>query len=122
MLTFAMTRRRLPSPDRLLRNLRKAFIKRFGREPGPDDPLFFDPDVPGDVPVQITEYEVRDQTLAAMTKAGIPGEIAYAYAYAYAKTGLMVVESFVDRFKPEDLAEWQAAIEEYRRQERQPKN
>ena len=23
---------------------RKAFIDKFGREPGPDDPVFFDPD------------------------------------------------------------------------------
>jgi hypothetical protein len=31
---------------------REAFIKKFGREPGPGDPVFFDPDA--DTPTQIS--------------------------------------------------------------------
>jgi hypothetical protein len=30
---------------------RKAFVEKFGREPGPGDPVFFDPDK--DVPTPI---------------------------------------------------------------------
>ena len=108
-----MARRRPPSPDRILRNQRKAFVKRFGREPGPDDPVFFDPDALGDVPQPISSEAMRNDVLKAMIAAGI----APAIGYAHAKTGYLVVKGFEDRFTPEALAEWQAAIEEYRQLE-----
>ena len=33
-----------PRMRELLLKQQEAFIKKFGREPGPEDPLFFDPD------------------------------------------------------------------------------
>ena len=70
---------RAPSPERLakaaIRDQLRAFRKKFGRDPGPDDPVFFDPDAPGDQPVPISEEALRDGTLAAMKQAGTPPEI-----------------------------------------------
>ena len=38
--------------------------------------MFFDPDAPGDQPVQISEEALRDGTLAAMKQAGTPQEVS----------------------------------------------
>jgi hypothetical protein len=90
-----------------LRALRESFIKKFGREPGPDDPLIFDPDC--DTPVPLNEEKLRAVTLEAMRAAGTPPHLVYAYA----KTGFVVNKHGYKRMKPEDRAEYDAAIEEY---------
>jgi hypothetical protein len=45
---------------------RKAFVKKFGREPGPDDPVFFDPDK--DVP---TPIDPADLTRICRRRSGM---------------------------------------------------
>jgi hypothetical protein len=72
---------------RVLESQRKAFIKKFGREPGPDDPVFFDPDLP--TPTKLDRDETRAATLTAMRKAGTPAHLVYAYE----KTGFLVNET-----------------------------
>src|SRR4051794_39430156 len=52
---------------------RQKFVEKFGREPGPDDPIFFNAP-----PVEQVEF----QTIQAMKKAGIDP----AFIYAYEKT------------------------------------
>jgi hypothetical protein len=47
----------------------KAFCDRFGREPLPDEPLYFDPEA--DTPVQASPSEVQLQLDDACRKAGI---------------------------------------------------
>jgi hypothetical protein len=47
---------------------RKAFIAKFGREPGPDDPIFFDPDQ--DVPMPIETQRLNADLEAAIRDAG----------------------------------------------------
>src|SRR5262249_23623077 len=54
----------------LLEQQRQKFIDKYGREPGPNDPVFFD--LP---PVEQIEF----QTVQAMKKAGIDPAIIYAY-------------------------------------------
>ncbi|SRR5579871_79850 len=89
----------------LLEEQRQRFIAKYGREPGPDDPVFFD--LP---PVEQIEF----QTVQAMQKAGIDPAIIYAYE----KTGgLLVTEKNQHLIPDKDLAEWQAAIDEYRAQQ-----
>ena len=39
--------------EREMRKMRKAFIKKFGREQGPDDPVFWEADAPGPTPVPL---------------------------------------------------------------------
>lgn len=92
-----------------LKAQRTAFRKKFGRDPGPGDPVFFDPDA--DVPTEISEARLRAEILEALE--GLPPQIVYAYA----KTGLLLMEEHVDNYPPESIAEWKAAIEEYFRLE-----
>jgi hypothetical protein len=108
-----------PEIEKILRSQRKKFVKKFGRDPGPDDPVFFDPKV--STPVSITPTQLTDATLKAMLAAGTPPQ----FVYAYQKTGFLVNETGYKNMSPEDRAEYDAAIDEYfameDAQERQPK-
>ncbi len=84
----------------ILEEQRQKFIAKFGREPGPEDEIFFD--MP---PLEHVEHE----TVEAMKKAGLDP----AFIYAYEKTGLIVTEDNQHLLSNIDLDEWQAAIEEY---------
>lgn len=85
----------------------RAFRDKFGREPGPDDPLFFDPDCDEPTPANPDEY--WGEIVRAMSAAGIePAKI-----YASEKTGLFPSRENWHLLSENDRAEWQAAIEEY---------
>lgn len=84
----------------------QSFVKKFGREPGPNDPLFFDPDA--DTPQEISEEILRKEILKALAAAGVDP----AAVYAYNKTGLLVSEENMHLLGAEELAEWQQAVEE----------
>jgi SEC-C motif len=92
----------------ILQEQRQKFIDKYGREPGPNDPLFFD--MP---PVEHIEH----QTVEAMKKAGIDP----ATIYAYEKTGRLVTEENQHLLAETALKEWQAAIEEYEMRHRKSK-
>jgi hypothetical protein len=55
--------------DEAIRQQLEGFREKFGREAGPDDPLFFDPDY--DVPVLLTEAKVKRELVKAARKAGL---------------------------------------------------
>ena len=86
---------------------RQAFIEKFGREPGPDEPVFFDPDADTPQPVDMDAYE--KELAEAMAAAGIDP----ALIYASRKTGMLVTEDNLDKIPKEALAEWEAAVAEY---------
>src|SRR5688572_22746232 len=86
---------------------RKEFIKKFGREPGPGDPLFFNPDA--DTPRPYPEERFPREMLEAMLAAGTPGHLLYAYI----KTGLLVNETGYRNLTPADRKEYDAAVAEY---------
>jgi integrase len=90
-----------------LRKQRERFRQKFGRDPGPNDPVFFDPD--SDVPAPMSEDYIKRETVTAMTEAGI----SPVAIYAYRRTGLIVSEENYARLSPEERAEWNAAVEEY---------
>jgi hypothetical protein len=101
-----------PELQQLLREQRRAFAGKFGREPGPDDPLFFDPDA--DTPQFITERtsdRLIEQLVEAMRKAGVDE----AYIYGYTKTGLLVTRENMHLMRPEELKEFEEAVREYQR-------
>ncbi len=52
-----------------LKKQHKMFVEKFGREPGPDDPIFFDPDY--DVPTPLTSSKLRSELTKAAHKAGL---------------------------------------------------
>lgn len=88
-----------------------AFRKKFGREPGPDDPIFFDPDAdtPQPYPEQKLTGNWNEMFDEAVRTAAIPPELAYACK----KTGLIVTESNKRMFSKEQLQEWNDAVQEY---------
>lgn len=99
-----------PEPTASLREQKKAFRAKFGREPGPGDPMFFNPD--SDEPEFLTEMQRKDMTdeiYRIILMAGIDP----AYAYAFRKTGRLLTEENMKYLSPAELAEWIDAIEEY---------
>ena len=55
-----------------LKKQHEAFKEKFGREPGSDDPLFFDPDY--DVPTPLADSKLRRELTKAVRKAGLDVE------------------------------------------------
>jgi hypothetical protein len=86
---------------------RDRFTAKFGRDPRPEDPVFFDPNA--DQPRRLDEPAARAQFTAAMKTAGLdPAKI-----HAFERTGLLVTQPNLPNLSDDDLAEWEAAIEEY---------
>jgi hypothetical protein len=86
---------------------REQFIRKFGREPGPSDPIFFDPDA--DTPTPYSEDRLVDETLLAFVEANIAGQLIWAYI----RTGLIVGEETWPLLSKRDRKAWKAAIREY---------
>ena len=57
-----------PEMRYLLLQQREAFKAKFGRYPGPNDPVFFDPDAAEPMPTSAVKIEA--DTVEAMRKAG----------------------------------------------------
>lgn len=85
---------------------REAFKAKFGRDPGRNDPVFFDPTA--DYPKEINSEWMETQITEAMRKAGVDEELIYAYQ----KTGFIVGAD--TPLTDDETAEWEAAIREYR--------
>ena len=89
-----------PEVADILQEQRRKFIEEHGREPDPDDLLF--PDLPH--PEHLEHMMVEE-----MKKAGINPAIIYAFE----KTGRLVTQDNQHLLSDADMAEWEAAIEEY---------
>ncbi len=89
----------------ILEEQRRKFVEKFGREPGPGDPIFFDMPHP-----EHLEHEM----VQAMKAAGLDPAIIYAYE----QTGLLVTEQNQHLIPDKDLDEWDAAIAEYEEKHR----
>ena len=97
----------IPVSDEVLEVIeeqRRKFREQHGRDFGPGDKLFFDA-----LPVEHVEHYLVE----AMKKAGLDPAIIYAFE----KTGLLVTEENQHLLPDNDLAEWEAAIEEYEAQQ-----
>jgi hypothetical protein len=89
-----------------LKAQRDLFREKFGRDPGPHDPVFFDPDADEPRRLDLSPATVE----ADMLKAGVRPEVAYAIA----KTGVFLMEEN-EHLYPDDAKEaFQVAVEEYR--------
>jgi hypothetical protein len=91
----------------IIERQQQAFREKFGREPGPRDPLFFDPDA--DTPQPFSLARSLEESTQAMRMAGIRPEVIYAHR----KTGLIVTADNRDKLSKEAVAEWETAIDEY---------
>lgn len=99
-----------PETVELLKQQKQRFVEKFGREPGPNDPVFFDE--------QATTPQLRDEAafdaefdsvLDGAQAAGIDPAIIHACK----KTRRMVTAQNMQYLTKEELNEWQAAIDEY---------
>ena len=96
-----------PTQRELLQRQRDAFRAKFGRDPGADDPVFFDPKATE--PRPLGDQSLVDTVAAAMEKAGID----HAKIHAYRRTGMLLTSDNLDQWSAEDLDEWEAALDEY---------
>jgi hypothetical protein len=85
---------------------KQRFIEKFGREPGPGDPVFFDEDADEPKPM---DDRVWEEILFTMEEVGIPPQLRYAAR----KTGRIASEDSWDKLTPEEQKEWTDAVEEY---------
>ena len=96
--------------QRAIQEQLRKFREKFGRDAGPEDPIFFDPDADTPQPVSKAGLdEMTGQILSAAGKVGVRPELIYAMK----KTGRIVTESNQHLLTDEELQEWQDAIEEY---------
>ncbi len=94
-----------PELEEELNKQRKQFIEKFGREPGPDDPLFFDPDA--DTPQPYPEEKFTEEIVASMKEAGVDEKLINAFK----ETGLLVTQDNLELMTPEELDEFEEALE-----------
>ena len=95
--------------QQLIERQLEAFRKKFGRYPGPDDPVFFDPDE--DRPVPLSDEEYERAVVAAMPQAGLDPAVIYAFK----RTDRMVTDGNKHLLSKKELRQWNDAIEEYHR-------
>ena len=96
----------------LVDQAKAAFREKFGRDAGPGDPLFFDPEA--DEPQSLSAEKMDEMWRSVCDQAasdGIPPE----FVYAMRKTGRVVTEENLEFLDPDELAEWEDAIDEYER-------
>jgi hypothetical protein len=108
-LRVALAAERSPEIADAMQRQHQAFIDKFGREPGPGDPIFFDPDADEPQPIDLTKLEAI--TVEAMQAAGMPPELVYAYQ----QTGVLPMEGAAVPVDDEDLEAFSEAVERYRR-------
>ncbi|PYT89412.1 MAG: hypothetical protein DMG36_22310 [Acidobacteria bacterium] len=102
--------KRIQIPSELADELRaqmERFRAKFGREPGPTDPVFFDPDA--DEPRPLNIDAAFDELAAIAGEVGVSPQLIYAMK----KTGRIVTENNKQFLTPAELKEWNDAIEEY---------
>lgn len=95
-----------PGMAELLQEQRQKFVEEHGREPGPEDKVFFD--------MPHAEH-FEHMMVEGMKKAGINPAVIYAFE----KTGRLVTEDNQILLSDAELDEWQAAIDEYEAKHRQ---
>ena len=87
----------------------RAFRAKFGREMGPNDPFFFDPDA------ETPQFRsVKDADFSLNVLAEMLGEAGVdpAAIYAFKRTGGLFPTKKLP-LTPDELVEWNAAIAEY---------
>jgi hypothetical protein len=108
-----MRTRTIPLDDEMVATLKqqaKAFEAKFGRPPGPHDPVFFNPD--SDTPQTMSQQQVaRFEAVVgdAMRKMGMDPAIVYAYE----KLGFFATKENWPLLDAGQRQEWLDAVAEY---------
>jgi hypothetical protein len=88
----------------------QLFREKFGRERGPEYPLFFDPE--SAVP-EFLSVESQEATSRALVQAAGESGMDPALVYAMNKTGRIVTEQNMRLLTDADIQEWNDAVDEY---------
>lgn len=89
---------------------KEMFVEKFGRPPGPRDPLFFDPNSDSPRPAWISEEDYVAQLLELVN---FVGQLTPAREYAIRRCGF-VASTHSWAYLPEDKQkDWKAALHEY---------
>ena len=94
---------------RALREQLEAFRQKFGRDPGPEDPLFFDP--AADQPRPMDDAQLDAMLVEALRHAGADP----AYIHAYKRTGMLITTDNLKRWRKREREEFREALEEWER-------
>jgi hypothetical protein len=88
-----------------------AFRAKFGREPGPNDPVFFDPDADEPTPLSQRHFDdAMDQMLKAAEDSGVdPAPI-----HAWREVGYLVTEENQHLFSAAEVQAYTDAVARYR--------
>ncbi|MFJ8645876.1 hypothetical protein ACIRNI_07110 [Streptomyces sp. NPDC093546] len=89
----------------------KAFREKFGRDPGPGDPLFFDPDA--DEPTPVTK-EHFDGVLLDMAERAADMGIDPAFLHAWREVGYVVTEENRSTFTTAEVLAFGRAVARHR--------
>ena len=103
--------RMTPEIEETLEELFCRFREKFGRDPGENDPIFFDPQ--SDQPVPLRQEALNEMWERLADAMVCQGEITPESAYAMKKTGFLVTEQTKDLLRDAELDEWNKALEEY---------
>src|SRR5688500_18727784 len=90
-----------------IRQQLEASREKFGRDPGPEDPVFFDPRSDMPRPMDLADFQA--EVVDVMCKADIRPELIHAYI----RTGLIVTRENRKYLSQEDRMAWDRAILEY---------
>lgn len=91
-----------------------SFREKFGREPEPDDPIFFDPDT--DEPTRLTKEHI-DSMLLEMAEHAAEFDIDPAYFHACREVGYMVTEESRTMFTTAEVIAFNTAVARHRQAE-----
>lgn len=86
----------------------ELFRKKFGRDPLPEEPIFFDPAESTPVPYPPDRYKA--EVTITMIRAGFREEIIYA---TLRTDRLPPLEEYMEAWSEEELEEWTDAIAEF---------
>lgn len=94
-----------------LESQRLAFRDKFGREPGPEDPLLFDPDA--DEPKPLSP-EAWDAALTDLTENIDQTGVDPAFIYASREVGYIVTEDNQHTFSAAEVQAYEEAVQRHR--------
>lgn len=97
-----------PQMMEVLEQQRELFRQKFGRDPRPEEPVFFNPEA--DQPEFLSMSVIESATVEFLKAM----KVDPAFVHAYILTGLLVTEDNVHLFTQDEIEDWTDAVIEYR--------
>lgn len=92
-----------------LEALRRDFVERFGREPGPHDSLLVDPDATVPTPMSADAFDSMLDRLAG----GVDDPVIRAKVLASRDVGYILTEDTLHLFSAHEIDQWEAALDRH---------